>query len=162
MKKCTKLLLEISFIFGLFILTGCATVKPTVKEEVVIRYVDSIAWHDSTVFVMIPVEIYKDYTSMLDTLNLESSVAKSQAYLDTTSKTLKGTIENKPDSIKTIIKWKEKIVYKDTFYIKDTIVVPKEVKKEVTRIPSSYWWFLGFSVICVIYFIIKIYLKIKL
>lgn len=142
------------------LVVGCSTQKHIIIEtQTITNYVDSTIWHDSTIFTPIPVEVYNDYTSMLDTLDLETSLAKARAYLDTTDKKLKGSIENKKDSIKTQIKWKEKIVYRDSTIIKE---VPVEVIKEVTHIPNSYWWFLGFSILCVVYFGIKIYLKLKI
>lgn len=141
------------------LLVGCGTQKHVVIEtQTVTNYIDSIAWHDSTIFTVVPVEVYKDYTGMLDTLNLETSTAKAQAFLDTTDKVLKGTIENKNTPIPTKIKWKEKIVYRDSVVTKE---VPVEVVKEVTHIPGSYWWFLGFSILCVIYFGVRIYFKLK-
>ena len=105
-----------------------------------------------------PIERYRDYTSLLDTLKLETSLAKAEAYVDTTNNTLKGSIENKKDSIKTVIKWKERIVQKDSLVYKE---VPVEVEKEVTKYPKSYWWFMGFTILAALYVALKVYMKIK-
>lgn len=100
-------------------------------------------------------DVVNDY----DTLNLETSYAKATAYVDTTHRTLRGAIENKPDApVKTQIKWKEKIVYKDSIVTKE---VPVEVIKEVTKYPKTYWWFMAISIAALVYIIIKVYLKFK-
>ena len=150
----------IMFITLLAIAIGCGTTrKTTVIEHLTeTHYIDSTRWHDSTIYYVVPVERYRDYTSLLDTLKLETSLAKAEAYVDTTNNTLKGSIENKKDSIKTVIKWKEKTVQKDSLVYKE---VPVEVEKEVTKYPKSYWWFMGFTLLTGIYFGLKVFLKIK-
>lgn len=129
-----------------------------VEHRVETHYVDSTVWHDSTIYHVIPIERYKDYTSLLDTLHLETSMATAEAWVDTTANTLKGSIENKQDSIKTVVKWKERIVQKDSLVYKE---VPVEVEKEVTKYPKSYWWFMGFTLLTGIYFGLKVFLKVK-
>lgn len=152
---------KVLYLTVLLLLTfGCGVTKKTIQIEHVTEthYVDSTRWHDSTIYYVIPVERYRDYTSLLDTLKLETSLAKAEAYVDTTNNTLKGSIENKKDSIKTVIKWKEKIVQKDSLVYKE---VPVEVEKEVTKYPKSYWWFMGFTLLTGIYFGLKVFLKVK-
>ena len=155
MKKLIYLALLLLFTFG------CCTPRHTtvIDHKTEIHYIDSTRWHDSTIYYTIPVERYRDYTSLLDTLKLETSLAKAEAYVDTTNNTLKGSIENKKDSLKTVIKWKEHIVYRDSIEYKE---VPVEVTKEVTKYPKSYWWLLGATILTVIYFALKIYLKLKI
>ena len=130
------------------------------KDTTIIHYVDSIAWHDSTIITYLEKERYIDMVKPLDTLNLETSYAKATAYLDTSYRALRGSIENKPASVETVIKWKEKIVYRDSLITKE---IPVEVitTKEVKHIPVTYWWLLGFSILCLLYFCVKIYLKFK-
>ena len=148
------------FISGLF-LPSCGVVhhcKP-IKEETIVHYIDSISWHDSTVISYLTKERYVDIVKPLDTLKLETSYAKAEAYLDTANTALRGSIENKPDvPVKTQIKWKEKIVYRDSIVTKE---VPVEVIKEVTKYPKTYWWFMAISIAALVYIIIKVYLKFK-
>ena len=129
MRKLVTILLSL-------LLVGCSTIKyiPT-HEETIIHQVDSIAWHDSTVFHHIYHEHYKDYTGPKDTLNLETAYSRFKAWNDSTSNTLKGEAINKADSIPVKTKWKEKIVYKDSLVTKE-IPVPVEVVKEVKYIPG--------------------------
>ena len=123
------------------------------------HHVDSIAWHDSTIVHYLEKERYVDIVKPLDTLNLETTYAKATAYLDTTMRALRGSIENKDVPVKTVIKWKEKIEYRDSITVKE-VPVPVEVIKE--KYPKSYWWLLGIVVAALIYFGIKIYLKFKI
>ena len=152
---------KILYLTVLLLLTfGCGVTKKTIQIDHVTEthYVDSTRWHDSTIYYIVPIERYRDYTSLLDTLKLETSLAKAEAYVDTTNNTLKGSIENKKDSIKTVIKWKERIIQKDSLVYKE---VPVEVEKEVTKYPKSYWWFMGFTILAALYVALKVYMKIK-
>lgn len=153
-----KKLILIVALLGLTL--SCSLTRKVVQVEhrVETHYVDSTRWHDSTIYTTLPVERYRDYASMLDTLKLETSLAAATAYLDTTNKTINGSIENKKDPIKTVIKWKERVVYKDSLVTKE---VPVEVTKEVTKYPKSYWWFLGLSLLAIAYVAVKIYLKVR-
>lgn len=132
--------------------------KP-IKEETIVHYIDSISWHDSTVISYLTKERYVDIVKPLDTLKLETSYAKAEAYLDTANTVLRGTIENKSDvPVKTQIKWKEKIVYKDSIRIVEK-EVPVEVIKEVKVYPKTYWLFMAISIAALAYIILKVYLK---
>ena len=83
-------------------------------------------------------ERYVDIASVYDTLHLETSYAEATAYIDTSYRALKGTIENKDNvPVKTQIKWKEKIVYRDSIRTVEK-EVPVEVIKEVKVYPKTY------------------------
>ena len=133
---------------------------PPVENNTVIHVVDSIVWHDSTIYHIVPKEIYKDYTALLDTMRLSTSYSEFAAYIDTTANLLKGFAKNTVDKIPVKTKWKERVVYKDSIsYIKEPY--PVEVVKEITKYPQSYWWFMGFTILVFVYFGIRIYLKLK-
>jgi hypothetical protein len=143
---------------------SCGVSKPTLPlatDTTIVNIVDSIAWHDSTVFHHVYKEIYNDYANLLDTLNISTSYSDFSAWVDTTQNVLKGKAENKDIDIPVKTKWKEKIVYKDSIQIKE-VPYPVEVIKEVTKYPSTYWWFMGFTVLTLIYFGRKLYLKFKI
>ena len=69
---------------------GCGVTKKTIQIDHITEthYVDSTRWHDSTIYYIVPIEKYRDYTSLLDTLKLETSMAKAEAYVDTTNNIL--------------------------------------------------------------------------
>jgi len=154
---------KILYLTVLLLLTlGCGVSKKTVQVEhkIETHYIDSTRWHDTTIYHIIPIEKYRDYTSLLDTLKMETSLAIAKSYVDTTNNTLKGSIENKEDPIKTVIKWKEHIVYRDSIE-KVEVPVPVEVTKEVTKYPKTYWWFMGFTILAALYVALKVYMRIK-
>ena len=159
MKKGSLILLSAI----LLIIGACGVCKPNVPpatDTTVVHVIDSIAWHDSTVYYMVPKEVYNDYTSLLDTLRLSTSYSAFESYVDTTNKTLKGSAKNTVDRLPVQIKWKEKIVYKDSIKIEEK-PYPVEVVKEVTKYPTTYWWFMGISILALLYIILKLYLKFK-
>ena len=122
--KCTALLVI------LMALTGCGIVK-TVPVETIIQYEtrDSLVLRDST--VLIPKERIVDVVPVYDSLEMETSMAKAKAWVDTTTHTLKGTLENKQGTQYKYI-YKDKIVYRDS-------IVTKEVPVEVEKIVQSHY-----------------------
>ena len=147
----------------LILLSGCGVVKPrpTIRPTTVYNYVDSIKWHDSTVVIYLEKQKSKDAVIPTDTLRLETDYAKATAYVDTTVNLLKGDIENKPDApVKTQIKWKERVVYRDSTKIIEK-EIPIEVTKEVLTYPNTYWWFAGISFISIAWFVLKMIVKLK-
>lgn len=143
-----------SAIILLAILTGCATIRP-VPVETVIRYEtrDSLILRDSTVIT--PIEVIKDVVPSYDTLEMETTMAKARAWVDTTTHTLKGELTNKQG---TIYKYKdrEKIVYRDSLVYKE---VPVEVEKIVkTHYPyEKYLWI--YVILSLALVVVYIYLK---
>ena len=157
MKHILSILTAILLIFS----CSCPRKIIEVEHRVETHYVDSTVWHDSTIYHIIPIERYKDYTSLLDTLHLETSMAVAKTWIDTTANTLKGSIENKKDSIKTVVKWKEKLVYRDTTITKE-VPVEVEVTKEIVKYPKTYWFFMAISILAAAFAAFKIYLKFKI
>lgn len=140
---------------------ACATVRPvpvetTTHAETIVR--DSIRWKDSTIYVQVPIERYVDVVPVYDTLKLETSLAKADAYVDTSTHTLKGHLENKRDSIRTIIKYQDRKVEirKDSIIVKE---VPVEVEVPVRYVPSFYKWCLAWSIVSLLLLTLWLYLK---
>lgn len=135
-------------------MVACSTIKyvPTnsntnIKDSVVVNVIDSIR--------IIPVEVVKDIVPQYDTLHLETSLAKSIAYVDTTNHILRGSIENKNDIVYRI-KYKDRIVYKDSISV-------KEVPIPVDKIVYKHYWYekylIIFSILCLIGICIKLFIK---
>lgn len=137
MKK-SYILLLLSFI----LFYSCKTPQPSVTT--IVNRVDStvITYKDSLVEVPVPVEKIVDIANLLDTLTMETSMAKAQAWVDTTTNTLKGSLENKDTTIgKTVyLPSKEKIVYRDSIQEKE---IPVEVIVEKKVTPKWVWWILS-------------------
>lgn len=140
---------------------GCCTTKHLPpKETTIVHHIDSIAWHDSTIYHNIYHEYYKDYTGPTDTLNLETTYSKFRAWNDTTSNILKGEALNKEGTIPVDIKWKEKIVYTDSLVYIDK-PYPVEVPKEVKYIPGFCKFTIAWFILTLLYILINIYFKIR-
>lgn len=154
MKKILNLL-SIITIFTVLI-CSCSTIKyvPITDTENTHK-VDStiIQYRDTTIFVEIPVEVIKEVVPQLDTLYMETSLSHSTSYLDTTTRTLKGRLENKTEPIEKIVYLpsKEHIVYRDSIVTKE---VPVEVEVEKEIIPKWCWYSVIFNLI--VLFIISI------
>ena len=149
-------------LYIIFILSfvGCSTtryvpVKETEKE--VVNFKDSIRIKDS--IIVIPVERIVDVVPTYDTLKLETTQAKSKAYVDTTLHLLRGSIENK-DKAKTEVREVIRFVDRtDTIYIEKP--VPYEVEKRVRYVPAFFKFTALFFVGVILLIIIRIVLKYK-
>lgn len=107
--------------------SSCKTREHIVYEE---RYIDSVVYVTDTVEVELPIERIVNVVGFFDTLRIETSLAKAEAYIDTSSNSIKGKIENKPVKLKKEILVKNRVLTKqktDTIY--------KEVKVPITRYP---------------------------
>lgn len=121
-----------------------------VRDSVVISYRDSIK--------IIPVEKIVDVVPTYDTLKMETSVAKAQAFVDTTTHTLKGSLENKKEI-------EYKYIYKDRIEYRDSIVYepkPYPVEKEVKYVPKVYKYSLIFTILSILILILWILKKLKI
>lgn len=90
----------LSYLLTLLIFTGCGILRCPVREEVQVRdstvllVRDSVAIQYVPVEVEIPVEVMREIVPSSDSSHLETSVAKSDAFIDSTGH-LHHTLENK-------------------------------------------------------------------
>ena len=151
MKKIYSILILLFFV-------GCATTKPNIitpKEEIKITLRDSVVIKDSVVIT--PIERIVDIVPQYDTLHLQTSLAKSKAWVDTTTHSLRGEIINKQQNQqreRIEIKYIEKI---DTIKIVEPIPYPEPEP----YVPKIYKYSMGFSIIVIVVLGLLIFLKIK-
>lgn len=149
----TKLIL-FTWVLGL-LLVSCGTPKYiTVKEKEYIK--DTVVLKADTVKVDIPVEVKVNVVPELDTLKMETSVAEAQAYLDTLTQTLKGTLKNKKTELK-----KEIQVVEKTKYVEHKVEVPVPYEVIKTKVPRWAWVLLAVNAILLVGFLIKIKTKFR-
>ena len=147
------------FIFILlFIVCSCGPVRyiPIAKNET-INIRDSVVLRDSTVITYLQKEKIKEIVPGLDTLVMNTKYAKSISYLDTTTNTLQGTLEQL-DSVPV----KTKIVFKDRIITQEKIVekeIPVEVVREKKVTPKWIWWSLGLNFLIFVIFLLRLKLK---
>ena len=140
-------------LFILLLFVSCSTIKYVpVKETEYVTVTETLV--DTVIKWMPPVEKV-DKETKDTTSTVETSLAKSTATVS--NGTLHHTIENKKDSIKTKIVYKDKII-KQTEYKE----VPVEVEVEKKVVPGWCWWLLGINILTIIVFVIRLYFRFRL
>lgn len=137
----------------LLLFVSCSTIKyiPVKGEDI---YHTEYVTKDSIVYT--PVEVIKEVAPELDTLYMETTVAKAKAYLDTNLNILKGEMKNKKEII-----YKDKIVYRDSIVIQKQ-EIPIEIEVENKVVPGWCWWSLGINILVIIGFAIRLYFRFRL
>lgn len=134
----------------ILLLTSCSTIKYIpVKETEYVTVTETLV---DTVIKWVPPIENVDKETKDTTSTVETSLAKSTA---TVSKgTLHHLIENKKDSVKTKIVYKDKIVTKIEY---KEVPIPVEVEKKV--IPKWVYYSLGLNILILSFFLGKLILK---
>ena len=132
---------------------SCSTIKYVpVKETEYVTVTETLV--DTVIKWAPPIEKV-DKETKDTTSTVETSLAKSTATVS--NGTLHHTIENKKDSIKTKIVYKDKII-KQTEYKE----VPVEVEVVKKVVPDWCWWMLGINILAAIVFAIRLYFRFRL
>lgn len=140
------------------LLCGCSTIK-----EVPIQQIDRIEYRDSVVFVHdtisvpVPYEVIREVIPDIDTSYLETSVARSVAYLDKEKKQLSHSLEQKGE-VKTKYDTVIVVEYVDK-YIEREIPVTVEVEKPY--IPKFFWIITIYAAIISTWWLIKLWMKLR-
>ena len=136
---------------------GCATpkvIQDYQRDSVVYIVKDSLVLKDSVVLVEIPLEREKMVVAATDTSVLETSVARSEAYV--AEGKLYHTLQNKDALLPVKITIPEKVhseISKNTMVIRQTVEVEKELSKW-----QNFIQMLGYGVLiaCVLWLINKV------
>lgn len=118
--------------------TSCKPEKILLKEQVITRYIDSTIWHTDTTYYQVPLEVYSDFTGLLDTLRLENTYSYTWSAVDTNKMILIGELRNKNVKVPVEYKWKERIIYQDTI-IESVKEIQVPVEKVVVKTKYSWW-----------------------
>ena len=142
----------------MFVLVSCGTTKYTPVQTIEkIEYRDSLIYIKDTITIPIEKEVIKEVIPSIDTSYLETSVAKSVAYLDTAKRQLHHTLTQEGE-VKTIIDTTHIITYVDRIVEKE---VPVEVEIEKPYIPAFFWVVTIYAAIITLLMAFKAYLKFK-
>ena len=117
--------------------TSCGSVKEYVDREVEkekIVYRDTTAWRDTTIYVPIPLGKDKAIVSIRDTSRLETSVAKSEAFVNEEGQ-ICHTLENKRGNLSTVAKIPSRTIWTNV-----TSEKAHTVSKTVYRDTPMSWW----------------------
>ena len=137
----------------LLLFVSCSTIKYVPVKGEGIYHTEYIT-KDSIVYT--PVEVIKEVAPELDTLYMETSIAKAKAYLDTNLSILKGEMKNKKEII-----YKDKIVYRDSIIIQKQ-EVPVEVEVEKKVVPGWVYYSLGLNILILSFFLGRLYFRFRL
>lgn len=149
-------------IFTLFLLfMGCAATKPAtvpIQSSTIIEYRDTTIYLEKVIEVPMPVERVVEVVPELDTSRLETSIAYSEAFLDTESKKLRHTLRNKETALKGKIDTCFVVEYVDRYTEKEVAV---EVPVDIPYIPKFAWLCIIFTCCWAVLKIAKIIWKVK-
>lgn len=144
------------------LLMGCASTKSVVevpvKDKEIIEYRDTTIYLEKIVEVPVPIEKVVEVVPKMDTLFMETSVAKSKAWVDTTNNVLRGNIENKKTNLKGKVDTCFVVEYIDRIVEKEIAV---EVPIEVPYIPTFAWICIVFTCCSIVFIIMKIIMKFR-
>jgi hypothetical protein len=146
MKNVSKALL----VLGVIMMVGCGVLKkPQVQPstQTMYSYKDSTVIRDSLRYVDLPIERIVDRVAVYDTLELETSLAKTRAWVDTSKHALVGEMQNK-EKAKIKVEYRDRIIYRDSVHTKE-VPTPYEVTIEKTKYPPLFWVLLVFAIMVI-------------
>lgn len=146
----------------MFTMIGCCSTKSIqyipVQGETITEYRDTTIYLEKVIEVPVPVERVVEVVPELDTSRLETSIAYSEAFLDTESKKLRHTLRNKETALKGKLDTIVRVEYVNKYIEKEVI---KEVPVEVPYIPKFAWACIIFTACWSVLKIAKIIWKFK-
>lgn len=133
--------------------SGCSVIKEVPIETVEkIEYRDSLVYVHDTLTIPVPYEKIVEVVPEVDTSYLETSVAKSTAYLDTAKRKLHHTLEQK-GSIKYIHDTVHVVEYVDRVYEKE---VPVEVEVIKYKRDALFWVLVGWTLLTLLVMVLRL------
>ena len=146
------------FIVAALLMSCTKTIYVPVQGENKIEYRDSVIHIVDSVKVPIPVEKVVEIVPELDTSRLETSIAYSEAFLDTKTRKLNHTLKNKETALKGKLDTIVRVEYINKYIEK---VVVQEVPVPERYIPTLYKYSMWFSVIVILLVGVRLFLKFK-
>lgn len=146
---------SIIVIVAVLLLAGCSPrIVEHVRTEYKTEYRDSTVYRDSLVYITLPAESSTNHLALGDKSHLETSVAESDAWVDSTG--LHHTIANKRDPLPFHLTYPERIIVSSatsnhseilTRYVK----VPRELTWWQRSKIGAFPWLLGAVVLLLIW-----------
>jgi len=133
--------------------SGCSVTKEIPVQTVEkIEYRDSLIYVRDTLTIPVPYEKIVEVVPEVDTSYLETSIAKSTAYLDTAKRKLHHTLEQK-GSIKYIHDTVHVVEYVDRVYEKE---VPVEVEVIKYKRDALFWVLVGWTLLTLLVMVLRL------
>ena len=150
----------IFILLGLLMLS-CKVQYVPVEHTEYVHTIDSVYFRDTTIQYRIEKEYVRDYTWLLDTLEMETSYSSFAAWVDTSAAKLSGIARNKEKIVDIPVSVKEKVTVRDSIVYQDR-PVPVEVVVTKTKYPAVFWWLLGWCILSIGYIAVKVYFKMRI
>ena len=141
------------------LLASCGVCRRAPESNTKIRYVDSLVLRDSIVYVELPKEKDAAVARLSDTLHMETSIAKAEAYVDTATNSLRGKLVNKEIPLERVVHFAEKYRIRDSTVIRWQFL---EVKTPIEVVPWHYWLWFATSLISILYIFAKVILRLRI
>jgi len=135
--KYSSFLISLSLM--LMVATGCGChkylpVQTNVRDSVVVRYQDTTIFHVDTIEVAIPVESSSAILASSDSSHLETGLAASDSYIDSTGH-LHHTLWNKPGALK------KEVQVPEHYHSKEVQEQHQEVQTVIVEVEKQLsWW----------------------
>lgn len=152
----TYLILAVAAVTLAVLATGCSPkLTPSINDNEYHEHRDSTAWRDSLLHVPVPEGKDHAIVSSRDTSHLETSVAESTAYVDSTGR-LHHTLTNKPTSIPYQVKIPVRYIFNGVVHSRvETLTKYVKVEKPLSWWQSlkigAFWWLLAGLILCLAY-----------
>lgn len=150
----------------LLLLVSCSPrIIERVTETEKIVYKDSISYRDSIIKVSIPLEKNQAIVTIGDTSRLETSIARSEAYI-TKDGTICHTLENKHnESLSAVVKIPSRTIWIETTSQKEQTLTKIEYReKPLSKWKkfklASFWWLFGGLILSLLWIFRKQIIKI--
>lgn len=144
------------FVAFLLMMVGCGTIKELPVQTIErVEYRDSLIYLRDTVNIPVPYEKIVEVVPEIDTSYLETSVAKSTAYLDTAKRKLHHTLEQK-GSIKYIHDTVHVVQYVDRVIEKE---VPVEVEVIKYKRDALFWVLVGWTLFTLLVMVLRLTIR---
>ena len=128
------------------LITACTKrIYVPVEKRVEVAVHDTTVLHRTDTLVEVEKARISDFSGLLDTLYLSTDLARSTAFVDTVTATLRGTLEQS-GKLPVQIVWKERTVTKDSLVYRD-VPYPVVEEKVVKVVP---WFWRVFAVIGIV------------
>lgn len=129
----TKTIAFMTVMFLAFFLSSCATKSKIEYRDRVVDHYNTVTVHDTTKI--------KEKDSTYHFIRVVNDTVYDTKYVERT-------------------RWRDRIVEKHDTCWRDSVATEyKETIKEVVKYPKTYWWFLGLSIISIIFAFIKLFKK---
>lgn len=146
LKHAIMLLLMLIGVMGMALSCSPKIIQNTVEKEKIV-YRDSTVYRDTTIYIPIPLEKDQAIVHVGDTSRIETSIARSEAWVDTTG-FLHHKLENKAGNFRVVVSIpshyiQNEITKERAEYLTKIEYREKPLSKWKSFKLAAFWWLIG-------------------